>query len=371
MRKGYDDFLVLLAIAFVILIVLYLLTPFFGPVVTEPEEISVANFTLGGVGYSADTAVREESLGTLVVGETQDENMKYLPTATISAGTFGSSSEELSMSVPDWLKDTMRGVRISFTVKNAAQYGRLMIKWNGKEFFSEKASINDHTVFIDKQYVVANNNLEIYAEGPGAFFWAATTYELRDVSVDLEYGPSKLASFNLQQSDLESWSKGIISFFATGTGTLAVKVNGVKIYENQPLGYDEIGFEFGDVPLNVGRNIISFSDDTGVMNLQNTKLDIYLLSNELVRSRSFELSKEYYDMLVDGTRTGLIRYYVHSINTDGILKIEGTEPIVSERPKLGWNTVEFRGSPVTEGTNTLRFSGSGNWQITDVQVVLV
>lgn len=370
MRKGYDDFMILLVVVFIILILLFLLTPFLGPIFTQPEETSIANFTIGSVGFVTDTATRTEPLGDMRIGESQFETLKLIYSTTITQGLFGTNSEKFTLTVPEYLKDSMRGVRISFTVRDTNQYGDLKVLWNGKEFFAEKVPVGTYDVFIDKDFVVTNNEFEIAADGPGAFFWASTAYELRDTTINVEYGPSRLVSFDLRQSELEAWSKGEISFFATGRGTLTIRVNGIQIFADQSLGYGVAEFEFSDAPLSIGSNIISFSVPDGVINLQNTQLDIFLLSNEIIRTRSFDLSEEQFKELEAGTRKGVLRYYIERTNRDGVLTIEAKGILVSEHPKLGWNTAEFDASRVQEGTNLLKFSGTGNWDITDVQIVL-
>jgi len=371
MRKGYDDFILLLVIVFVILLILFLLTPWLSPIVTEPDEVQLANFTIGDVGFVSETATRQENIGNIFVGETQFENLKNIYKTSIVTGMFGDDSDSYTINVPEYLTDTIRGIKITFTVKETNQYGDLNFIWNGKEIFSQRASVNQHTINIEKDMIVTSNSLEIKADGPGALFWANTVYELRDVSVDVDYGPSRIVTFDLQQSELDAWSKGSITFFATGSGDLTVKVNGVQLFRDDPLGHYAVDFALGDVPLYLGRNIISFSS-AGLINMQNAKLDIYLLSDKVVRTRFFDLSEEHYNLLESGQRTGEVRYYVTDIYMDGAIMLESETGLIgSGHPSTGWNSFDFDSTYFALGRNMLKFSGNGHWEITDVEVVLV
>ncbi|MBU0530816.1 MAG: hypothetical protein KKC05_04035, partial [Nanoarchaeota archaeon] len=110
----------------------------------------------------------------------------------------------------------------------------------------------------------------------------------------------------------------------------------------------------------------------GVMNLQDTKLEIFLLSNQIERTRTIDLSEDQFKELEAGTKKGQVRYYVATMNRDGVLTVETTTGLIgSEHPKLGWNTMEFGPGAMREGQNILKFSGTGNWEITEVKVLLV
>jgi len=373
MRKGYDDFMVLLVIAVILLISLFLISPFLGPIVIPENETIIANFSLGTVGFVVEDATRTESLGDIRVGEPQTEIIKSIFRSDIRRGILGETKEEFVVNVPEWLMEARIGARIKFTIRDTNVYGNLNIKWNGREFFGKKAGINQYDVFIEKDFVRSSNNVEISADGPGIFFWASTAYDIRDLTVGIEYGPAKIVSFDLLQSELQTFSKSEINFFATGSGSLKIKVNGLEIYTDNPRGFGTAEFKFGDIPLSVGRNIISFEIiGDGIVNLQGVELKIFLLSNEIVRTRTFEITQQQFDSLKNNQVKGAVKYFVNVIVRDGLLTIEQNgQALTSEHPKTGWNTVDFDSSKAREGENQIIFSGNGNWDIEDVQILLV
>ena len=366
-RKGVEDFVYLLIVAIVIIVALSIFSGI-GPFIAPAENFTViSEFSLGPVGFAYDYPARTESLGSFAVGETQRELLKSVPKMRVIAGLFGAESNEYRIDVPEWLRETMKGVKITFSVEDRAPYGNLIIKWNGKEFYNEQAS-GAVTVTINSEYVKSSNNLEILAGSPGWYFWANTVYEIRNFNVNLEYGPAKLIPFEIFPNELESWNKGELSFYSIGTGTLSVKINGIEIYNQNPDLSNAIGFEYNDAPLKVGNNIISLSSPEGVLNLQNVELKIFLLTNEIVRTRDFNITAGQYNALKQGKK-GRIDYTIDSISREGILKIKLNNNMLSvPAPVTGLNSVYFTSGQAREGENRLEFSGTGTWYISEVDV---
>ncbi|MFH1978588.1 MAG: hypothetical protein ABIJ92_04655 [Candidatus Aenigmatarchaeota archaeon] len=373
MRKGVEDFMILLIVAIILLIGMFLITPFLGPVVVPENETVIANFSLGTVGFVTESATRTESLGYMRVGEPQLENIKSIFRSDIRNGYIGETTEEFTINVPEWLMESRRGARIKFEIVDTNVLGDLHIKWNGKDFFGRKAGINTYDVTIDKDFVRASNDVEIYADGPGLFFWASNAYNIRNMDVGIEYGPAKIVSFDLLGSELQTFSKAEISFFALGGSTLRIKVNGLEIYTDTPRGFDTAELQFGDVPLKTGKNIISFEVvGDGVVTLEETELKIFLLSNEVVRTRSYDMPEEKYKLIENGQMKAQVKYYVNVIVRDGLLTIkQNGHTLTTEHPDQGWNTVDFTADQVTAGENQIIFSGAGNWDIEDVKIELV
>jgi len=366
-RKGVDDFVYLLIVAFVIIIALFIFSgigPFMGPA----ENFTViTEFSLGPVGFAHDYPARSDSLGSFAVGETQTELLKAVPKMKIVAGLLGGDGEEFGINVPEWFRPTMKRVKITFTVEESAPYGNLIIKWNGKEFYNDKAS-GSVAVNINSEYVKSSNNIEILAGGPGIFFWANTVYEIRNFNINLEYGPAKLIPFEVFSRELEAWNKGELSFYSTGSGTLSIKINGAEIYNKKPDISNIVEFEYNDAPLKVGNNIISLSSPDGVLNLQDVELRIFLLTNEIIRTRDFNISARDYGMLEQG-RKGRIDYMIDSISREGVLRIRMNNRALSvPAPITGLNSVYFTSGNGNEGENRLEFSGTGSWYISDVVV---
>ena len=375
--KGVDDFYWVLLVALA-LIVIFTIVSALWPYSPVPggvgpgggAVVTVAEFALGTVGYS-ENAARSSSLGSFTVGETQSEELRKVPQLEISAGWFGANSEKINVEAPSYLLENMRDVVIGFSVYDTNQYANLHVKWNGKEFYSEKPSRGHVEVRIDANYVESSNTLDVYCDGPGLAFWAATVYTLRDFGVELEYGPSKLVAFTLGQSDLETLSKAELSFIGFGTSPLRVKVNGYKIWEKVPNGVETVGFNFTGAPLKQGTNILSLDCPAGQASLNNAKLDIYLLTNQVTRTRSFEMTDSQYGLMKSQGYSGTVKFRVDSVSRPGELGIElNSNALHPGQPAEGWNSVSFSSGEGQTGTNTLEFSGTGYWDIGQVQVVL-
>jgi hypothetical protein len=186
--------------------------------------------------------------------------------------------------------------------------------------------------------------------------------------VNLEYGPAKLISFEIFPRELEAWNKGEVSFYSTGSGALSIKINGKEIYNQRPGITNTVGFEYNDAPLKVGNNIISLSCPDGVLNLQDVNLKVFLLTNEVVRTRDFNITSVYYNFLKQGKK-GRIDYKIDSITREGTLRIKLNNRALSvPAPITGLNSVYFTADHANEGENTLEFSGTGSWYISDVGV---
>ena len=367
-----DDFVYVLIAAAIILVVFGIFSAIFPPVLPE-DVVSIANFTLGSVGFVSDVAVRTDNLGSFPVGETQRESLRTIPKLVAEAGLFGGEIQEFSANVPAWLIEPMMRVRIRFSVLDTNMYGNLVMKWNGKEVFKDRAKEQEHVILIGKEDVKEENRLEVFSEGPGLLFWASTVYDIRNLEVQLEYGPAKLIPFVLSQTELSTFSKGQIEFFAIhpGTSILLIKINGQEIYRKQPLGDDFAEFSFTSVPLTLGTNIISIDSKNGSYNLQAVQLKIFSLNNEVVRTKNFQMTKAQIDQLDRGVVKGQVRYEIKSIFRQGSIRIKiNGQDLVTVAPRIGTNQAEFDSSHVLEGENEIEFSGTGHFDVSDVRIGL-
>lgn len=372
--KGIDDFIYVLAIALGLIVIFGVFSLFFPysglPGTGVGQNVTIAEFSVGAVGYAEDEPKSSE-LGTFTVGEPQAEELKRVPQLEISQGWFGGNSEEFNIAIPSHFRDVLREIVITFNVRETNEYGNLNVEWNGKSFMAEKAPRGTYTVTIDANYVDDANKLLVSADGPGFAFWAASIYTLRDFRVELEYGPSKLIAFTLGQGDLNTFSKGELRFIGFGSANMRVHVNGIKIWEGMPDGVETIGFNFTDAPLRLGENIMSLDSPTGEVTLNNARLDIYALTNQVTRTRTFEITDTQFDMLDKQNKMGEIRFRVESINRKGDLSIEmnGYE-LETDTVKQGWNSAYFTNGEAMSGDNTVEFSGTGYWDISEAQVMI-
>ncbi len=374
--KGADDFLIVLTIA-IILIVVFALFSLLVPYQPAPppgvnETIVVSQFKIGTVGFAADFQAKSASLGSFNVGEVQTEGLKSVPQITVSAGLLGGESQAFDINVDDVYLETIRGVKISFDVYETNQYGDLVVTWNGKEFYRGKAAPREYTIDISPDYVKNSNELKIYCDGPGLMFWASTVYTIRNFDVGLEYGPDKFFSFKLLSSEISAFNRGEINFIGTGsTGRMEIKVNGVNVYDGLPSGVVNARFNFSTVPLNIGDNIVTFKGIGGVFNLQNANIKIYLSKNEIVRSREFNISGSEYEWLNEGRYRGRISFDVLSILRGGSLDIKlNGKPLNVPQVRAGENRAYFSVSDVNAGRNELVFSGTGYFDIDNVEIEL-
>jgi len=371
--KGIDDFIYVLVIALALVVIFGVVSvflPYSGTPGTGGQNITVAEFSLGSVGY-AENEPRSAALGTFTVGEIQAEELKRVPQLEISAGWFGSNSEEFNVVVPSHYRDVLRDITVTFNVRETNEYGNLNVKWNGKSFFAERAPRGSYEVKIDANYVEDSNKLEVSADGPGLAFWAASIYTLRDFRINLDYGPSKLIAFTLGQGDLNTFSKGELRFIGFGNSNLRVLINGYKIWEGLPDGVEEIGFNYSDAPLRLGENIMSLECPGGRVTLNNARLDLYVLTNQVTRTRNIELTDTQFDLLDKQNKLGELRYRVDTITRQGELNIElNGNDLDASVVRTGWNSVMFTADQALSGTNTFEFSGTGFWDISEAQVLI-
>lgn len=366
--KGFDEFIIVLVIAIILLIVFSLLGSFF---VEREEKVDVLKmFDIGNVGFSEDVAVKVSNIGEIRTGEIQRKEIKFLRSFEISTGYFGSEYKNWVITVPEYLYDSIENIEISFDVDETNYYAPLVIEWNGKRVFEKTAGLRKYIINIDKSRIGRKNTLKVYTFSPGLYFWASTVYRLKSFRVKIGYGPSKLYAFDLSDSEIKAFSKGEIETFGIGDAYLKVYLNGIKIFDDVVDGTTVIGFNFSSAPLKVGENIIAFDSD-GVVTLHGTKLKIYLMTNEIIRVRRFNISSEEYKKLSE-TMKGKIEYHVDNIKRDGILtiKLNGKE-MVSNRPSIGWNAFSFTENDIHEGLNEIEFSGTGHFYISEAKVEIV
>jgi hypothetical protein len=362
--KGLDDFVYVLIAAVVLITIFIVISPYISQVAPKGEVKVVESFSLGKVGFSTSVPTKNINLGSFTVGEPQRELLKKIVKMDISAGLTSSEERNVFIHIPEWLMESKRGIVIKFDLKDTNKYGNIVIIWNGKEIVNDRLSPRKYEFHIEPKYVQASNTLKVKANGPGLLFWASTIYEIEDFTVELEYGPSKLFHFTLLNKELESFKNGKIEFFARSSSNLVIKINGVEIFNKVPDGVETAEFDISKVPLTRGENIITFySPQTIVVN--GAKLYIYLFTQEVVKTRSVNVSKEDYELFKKNIAR--IDYKVDDVAREGILKIYVNGNIVEEaRPALGWNNVTFSSDVINEGKNTIEFTATGEFSIPEV-----
>ena len=369
MKEDYV-FLLLIVIAIVFMVAIYAMGSI-SPVPTQVGEMTVIEeFNLGTIGFVSEVPAKTFTLGSLTVGETQEENLKSAPRVDITASWFGSEGKRYFIDVPDWYFDTMEKVTLTFSVDSTNMYSDLYVVWNGKVFYQDTAHPRTYKIDIDPQYVEEQNTLDIYTGAPGLMFWANSVYQLRDLSVDLVYGPAKLYSFELYADEVQSFRKGTLDFYGTGGGEMTVEVNNVEIYSAVPSGTESVEFTFSDVPLAMGDNILTLTSK-GTTQLFDATFRIFLLVNEMSRQREFILDPADYASLEQGTVRGRVDYQVDTINREGTVRITLNGNSLSvPAPVAGSNTVYFSGDEAMAEENRIEFSSTGSYEISNVEIGL-
>ncbi len=368
-EKGVEDFLYVLIAAVVIMIAFAFITPLVPTGVQPGEMVEMEEFTLGSVGFIEEVPAKSITLGSFTVGMTQVETIRSFDRMEVQSSMFGRQGQKYTVVIPEWYKDLMEDVKIDFRVDSTNMYGNLVVKWNGRTVYQDEAHPRTYHVEVDKEYVENTNSLEVYCEGPGIMFWASTVYRLKDFKVNLEYGPIKLVPFEIFHNELQTFKKGEISFYAVGDAKLNIKVNGVSIYDQVPAGADSVEFQFTDVPLNLGDNILSFSTVGGPVQMFDTRLKVYLLANEISRKRTFDITAEEYNSLKQAIGKGRIEYVIDNVAREGSMRIRlNGNDLAVPVPVEGTNIVYFTSSQAQEGNNEVEFSATGSFSVSTVRI---
>ncbi len=371
-RKGMANpdefgFVWLLIIALVLIVIFSVVSiPGGGPT----QNVTVAEFTLGSVGTQAE-ASKAYSLGTVVVGEPQKEVLKTIPQVSLGANLFSADTLETTVTVPDYLFDTLRDGAITFGVLETNNYGDLVVQWNGKELYRGKASLGPQTLALSRDLIKPQNTLRLTATGPGWRFWAGTVYILGNVQVSVRTGPAKLAGFDLSNSDLQGFDRGELTFTASGAqDKLLVAVNNRVISSRTPAGPTTVPFTISDAPLRAGTNVLALSSNS-TMTLIDANLRVYTLGPGTVRERTFNLTQSHLDQLKASGARGAVRYEVAAVDRAGTLTFTlNGNPLPASRPELGSNAASFSAAEARAGENTLQASGTGAFQVGRVTVTI-
>jgi len=366
-----DSFVPVLIAAVVILIALALISGYIG---TWPSDnggttegfLVLEEAEIGTIGFTDETAAKTINIGTFVAGEEQEEVLRSVLGFGLESSVFGVDKETYSVNIPSYYMDSLRKIVISFAVEDSNMYGNLVVNWNGKDFFKKKAHPSSYEIEVTEDYVQSENTLEVYAEGPGVMFWASNVYTIRNFEVKVLYGPAKIHPFELTTDDMQTFSKGEIRFYATGSKNLEIKLNGLKIYDDVPSGSETVRFDFSN-NLNTGKNLLTFIADQGPVTLHDTAVDIYLLTNEIVKQIGFDMSESEYDTLE--SNKGRIDFYIDEVKTRGKVKIRlNGNILVNSVFDEGKSTVYYEHSDAKEGSNTVEFSSTGEVVISEMKI---
>jgi hypothetical protein len=371
-----DTFVGSLIIITIVIIVLLVVSAYF-PYYPEglPPEIRVIHeFSAGTIGFSDNYVSRTQDFGAFGVGLPQKESLKTVPMMEITAGLFGSTSEEFSIEVPEYVIEWLKGGEISFDIDDTNSYGNLVVTWNGAVVYEKKGGAGSRTVTLSTSQIKQDNTVQIAAQGPGMMFWAATAYTLKDFEVSAEYGPAKFLDFSVSQDELESLDRFELSWFtASRRGTLLVKVNGDQIYSGTSERMESV--EFTDTSLSSasivpGKSRLAFMAlNDGSFELQDVIMRTYVSKNQRTIREKFDLNGAQLNSLV--ANGGVVKMYVENVESSGDLRIKLNEQSAgSVSAKAGWNSVPFEADLLEVGSNWLEIGGTGTFDVGDVTVEL-
>jgi hypothetical protein len=149
-----------------------------------------------------------------------------------------------------------------------------------------------------------------------------------------------------------------------------VKVNGAQVFSAVPASSESVKFDLFNSGINPGNNMITMSVLGDPIQLNNVILKIFLSTDNLVKERTFSLPKDKFDLFSQGYR-GKIELDVDNITKQGSLSIRLNDKELNVPTiQKGTNTVLFTADQAAEGQNTLKFSGTGGWDVGEVRILL-
>ncbi|MCX6815202.1 MAG: hypothetical protein NTY20_06150 [Candidatus Aenigmarchaeota archaeon] len=180
----------------------------------------------------------------------------------------------------------------------------------------------------------------------------------------------KLLPFTLSSNDIETFKNGAIEFSSSGAGKLTVKVNGAQVFSAIPDPSESIKFDLFNSGINPGNNMITMSVQGDPVQLNNVILKIFLSTDNIIKERTFSFPKDKYDLFVQGYR-GRIELEVTRITRQGSMGIRLNDKELNVPAiQKGTNVILFTEKEAVEGTNTLKFSGTGGWDVGEVRILL-
>lgn len=370
-----DEFLIILAVALVLLGALVLLSNV--NLTTSPGQpgtniSTVASVTVGSIGFVPSVPAKVVEVRAFSAGTTQSDTVKEWKSQEIIAGLFDSKELAEQVALNRNILDVTERVIVEFDVNkdktNSAE--DLVVLWNGNEVYRGRPE-GHQTIRIPKANLTETASIKISTSVPGvSSIVKSTAYGIENIKLTQEYGQARIETVELDAKDLEVFDRGEINFATVPRGTggkLIVKVNGVELYNQYPDRFVLLNFDTKNVP-NIGvTNRISFLAENGLFDITDNKINIFLLSTTVVKKKSFLLAK---DQLAQLDKKRITLQVTATLKRAGKLsvKINGNAYDFFSFED-GLNTKPISRSDLKEGENTIEFTATGSFEIPEARIV--
>jgi hypothetical protein len=257
---------------------------YFGSIIVESSEGGKVTIPLSvKVTSETETPETKEISRTEFIGdfdvtfEEGKEIVKSERNIEVRGGSGGGGKTTLTAYITKNL-DMITDSTIIIDVAYSNNEGNLVVKLNNKIIYDQKVLPGEIIIPVDKGLLSSYNIIEISTSAPGWKFWATSIYNLDRFEFNVGYfgAMSKIEPFNVYREELINFKQGRVEFNIKsyeGEGKLTVRINDYIIFDGRRRGYVLLTFNYVDVGLIKGSNIISFDTETGSSyNIENAKI---------------------------------------------------------------------------------------------------
>ncbi|MBI1971967.1 MAG: hypothetical protein HYS53_01560 [Candidatus Aenigmarchaeota archaeon] len=339
-------------------------------------RIDLTSFPQFFIGFTKEDKARTVNYDDFALGEESSMRIKEVLEQTISSGLFSSEvlSLDLPLNPPTVAEAT--GAMLSFEVADANDYGNLVVAWNGKDYYNEKPATGKVLIKLPKESLKNENRLEIKSAGPGARFWAASVYLLKNITLDVLTVSKRTIFFEVFPEEVSSWSSGVLNFrragYSSQDGIIKAYANGRLVYNSFPKETDII--QIGPDDIRPGTNSLKFESDQ-VFSLKNVFLNVFLWKNRTTGiTKSFLLSADDLTLLNRSGYYGVVQIKLGEVLKAAPLEVrfrgnKTTKSVFITELKDNINAT-FGADQVGEGNNTLTFATDGSMRVDSVEVFI-
>ena len=326
-RRGSDEtspgtapLIILLVIAATVIFYVMTVTP-------EEREALIGHIDVPGVpeaeiipidtspglveGIPASELLRySHSLVTFTVDNTQKPNTKPLATnLIIKRSLVTDTSAEMSFIISE--KSNLASANLEFLVTDRAEKGELIATLNEKVIYSAAVEAGQKAVValpVDS-IIIGENQLKIYAAGPGARFWATNYYSLSSINL-VTYTFSDADAVRTQTISMEPGElahaksaklTGFARMVSETPAKLTIKFNDEEIYSAVPKTTAAIAVGISASKLQSTNTLKWAVERGGNYAVEFGRLTVLAAStSSKVKTYSFELTNTQYQYIAAG-----------------------------------------------------------------------